>query len=286
MAHAGTHRDIRWSAIALMGLATVACSVDEIDYTGLSCPCIAGYQCDSTTQRCVREGANTTTGTAGTGGGGGAGGASTGAGTAGSGGGPGGQGGSTGGGASYPLVFSDEFDGDLSSWQELGDGVWSVQNGHAVQSADAVDLAFIYATGTFPDDLRIVSAMRQQSGSSGGAVEITFRGTTAPTRSQYFCNWEPNAGRLVIMGTQGGSNFPLTTISPQLPVGYDPLGTFTLQVDVVGNHISCLVEEVPGAATSVTPQAPNILASGWFGLKTFQMAAEFDFIRVYDLSPR
>jgi hypothetical protein len=246
----------------------IGCSVDPLELNGRRCPCVSGYRCDPATQLCVPVGQGVTGGSGAGAGGAGAGGADTGG----------------GGGSARRLIFADEFDGDLDAWLSVGDGVWSVDQGEALQSNDESPLAFIYAAGTHPADVQIVAGMRKLTGEEPrAAYEITFRVTEEPVRQHYFCNWEPNAGRIVIMGSDGTSNFVLMQAEPQLPDDYDPLGTFTLNVEVTADQISCRVEEIPGA--SGTAVATPLFATGSFGLKTWRLATAFDFIRVYQIDP-
>ena len=43
----------RW--VTCLAAAMAGCAVGDIDLTGRSCPCVAGYQCDESTNRCVLE---------------------------------------------------------------------------------------------------------------------------------------------------------------------------------------------------------------------------------------
>lgn len=52
-----SRRNVAALAALLFGaLVTTGCSVKEVDYDGLECPCISGWVCDTATNTCVRPG--------------------------------------------------------------------------------------------------------------------------------------------------------------------------------------------------------------------------------------
>jgi hypothetical protein len=197
------------------------------------------------------------------------------------GGGSGGLGGAetdgSGGGA---LLFADDFSGDLSQWQAVGDGNWTVSDGEAQQTSPTASYSFMYVGAIDQADYRVVSRMRQVGSNNhlSGAVEIAFR--IEPTKpSLYYCNWEPNDGRMVLMYLDGADQDVMLEKLVTLPGAYDAYAWFTMELTIIAGQIQCRVLELPGSEL-IAPAAP-LFSSGHVGLKTWRMSGSFDWFEVY-----
>jgi hypothetical protein len=239
-------------ATSMVGSLAIGCVVSDIDLSHRACrsqaDCIAGWTCVDSI--CVTE-------------------------SSGSGGEP------SSCGVGGDAFFDEEFDGDLSKWSVNG-GTWAIKNGSVEQTnATAATATLLVQESGLPTDYRLVTRARQASGSASGALELTFRVSTSPATSQYLCNWQPNDGYLYVAAVE--NDYPkalfVNTAVP-LPPDYDPLAQFTLEARIEGSALRCRVCELPDADFTV-PNAVPALSGSAFGLKTFQMAGAFDYLRAF-----
>jgi hypothetical protein len=253
--------------------ATQGCTFEDIDLTGRSCPCVASYVCDASRNLCVPAGQ----GGAATGGGGAG---ATGGGGAGATGGGGAGGGDT-------LLFSDEFDGDMSKWQVFGEPTWSVTAGEMRQTNPHAQLTLVYAPALDAlTDYRAVTRMRQIQGSSGGAMELVFR-VDVDVPQYYYCNYEPNDGGFLLMGTDLAQPAGYDVQTMWVDIGsipsYDPMAWYTMVLEVQGMTMRCYLEEI--AEATLTVGKPDLATYGSAGMKVWDMATAYDYFRVYSLTP-
>lgn len=185
-------------------------------------------------------------------------------------------------GPTLNLIFSDEFDDDLSAFTTVG-GTWSVASGEARQTAVSATLAYAYANAFTTHVDYVIEARAHQLASSdaGAAFEVCFR-VDPNTDSMYFCNWEPTSGEFLVMEmtTSGSSALEIVTIaandrpSPTAPVIF--------HLDVEGDQIRCSLATddgpIPGADINLTS---STVILGSFGMKTYALSAAYDYIRVY-----
>jgi hypothetical protein len=218
-------------------------------------------------------------GTSAGGSGGGSAGVSSG-GTAGNGGtaGSGNTGGSSGNGGSAgaSLLFADEFDDPKPDWQFGGETGWSLSGGEALQS----DSGATYAIRWLPalanlTDYRIEVRARRTAPSLG-ALQVLFRQTADDTF--YYCSFHPSLGEMFWGKYTSNWDTEELGTAPTFAVDYDPNQSFTMTLIADGTQFTCRVEEVPAAVAVMSDLS---YPAGSPGLKTYLMAAAYDYIRVY-----
>jgi hypothetical protein len=174
------------------------------------------------------------------------------------------------------LLFSDELD-TITGWTFVG-GTWMGQNGELQQTDAAAAPAYAWRPDlAAQSDYRIVTQMRQFSGSAIGALEISFRIDPSDTTQQYYCNWEPNDGRFLIMRTVASGT---VLMMAQVSTGQRPPPSTTVTMEVVaqGDTFRCHILEIASADLTVTDAT---YTSGAIGLKTQLMAGAFEYLHVY-----
>jgi hypothetical protein len=194
------------------------------------------------------------------------------------------------------LLFADHFDGGISdAWRVMTDdagiGGWSLGDGGLpTQSNVETGFSFLYlpALGE-ATDYRVVGRMRGLAGA--GAMEIAYRIAVSPTQvAYYFCAYEPSTGLLLIQALHSsadGAGIDFSEFGQQQAVGYagHESDWITMTVEAVGNRFRCKLDEVLVQELQVVAVVPAfILPQGAVGFKTFQLAAEFESIEIYDLS--
>jgi len=177
--------------------------------------------------------------------------------------------------------FREDFDdGRLDGWQTPL-GTWVERGGEAVQTDDTLARAYAFAEATDGStDLRLRARFRQLSGIPGGAIEITFGVNTASPLEQFFCNFEPNGADMVFMYSDAAGDsrsLQELDLDPTTMPGYDPMASYTMVLEIRGTSFRCWVEEVPG---SEMIQSDPRYSSGAIGMKTYRMAAAYDWIEV------
>ncbi len=208
------------------------------------------------------------------GGGGVAGGGGSGGGAAGAGGSAGASG--SGGTGGAQLLFDDEFDDEKPEWQFGGDGSWAVQAGEANQTSPlATEPVRWVASLTALTDYRIEVRARRTN-KSDGALQILFRVTGVS--AFYYCSFHPGSGEMYWGIYYGNFDSAELGTAPLVPVNYDPDQTFTMTVTAKGSLFNCSVLEVPAATASLVD---STRPTGGPGLKTYQLTAAYDYIRVY-----
>jgi hypothetical protein len=269
--------------VIAMRLATVvaaalaaACTIPEVDLNDRPCPCVDGWTCNPTTMRCERspgtdagprvdapasidaplgDGNTGTDGFV-----------------------PDTSVGDAGG------CFYDDFeDGVLDGWQ-IGGGTWVAEGGEARQLDEDDGRSYMFANATAGfSDYTIRSQFRLIRDSGVGAIELDFRVDPTTQGQQYFCNWEPQSELFLIMrSTAAWDGYVLDEVyidTDSIP-GYDPNGIFTMHVELRGNRIHCRIDELPGADIVVFDDR---FGSGAAGMKTYRIAAAYDFIEVCPL---
>jgi hypothetical protein len=182
------------------------------------------------------------------------------------------------------LLFADEFDTDdlAANWMTLG-GSWRISGGRLAQ-ADITgdDVLIAKPTAGFTDSyvvarLRQIAPAATDGGNGSGALEIGLRVAGPSPPNMYRCDWKPTTGDFILQvqdQTTLGSDLDRIVIQQ----GYDPTGWFTMHLVAQGTALQCWIDELPGKVLSGTDSR---LTNGSIALKTYQAAAEFEFIRVY-----
>jgi hypothetical protein len=187
------------------------------------------------------------------------------------------------------LIFDEEFEGGTlnttTKWTASGDGVWSIEDGHGVQSrVTPSDMLYATSFGA-ATNYHIYSRMRSTGPFDAGldlAPEIVFRvepGVDASGLPANFrCNMDLSVDELLIQQTPGGS----TALKGfTLPSGFDRSTPFVLDALVDGDTVTCTVTmDTLGVLASVMTSAVTV-PSGSFGLKTYDTTAEYEYFRVY-----
>jgi len=241
------------SRIALV-LALSACSVKELDYTGKSCPCPSGYDCDVATQTCrnvapidaptlVPDTGDAAIATD-----------------------------SCLPNARANLVYGTGFSDFLSAWFPSA-GAWSYQSGIDLQQQNAAaTLAWAYHMMAGSQSYRLVATM-YMTDINDGSLGVGFR--ISNTGNMYTCTFTPTSGDLTLILTQNLGDIVLQT--KNVPFG-DPRQTFTIEIQTIGTAHSCCVRNVMGSLITATD---GVLMSGNFGLVTRLAAAGFTTFAVY-----
>jgi len=211
------------------------------------------------------------------------------------GGGPSGSGGgasSTGAGApgcGSALLFSDDFTADPTLWTFTA-GSWARDaktNEMEQTDASVIANAFVPSRAGLVDCC-ITTRMRQlpPGTSPAGAMNLIFRVTPDPSGQLYSCNWEPNYIGFRLMKLDGAASTFLAQKEQgsgiSLPSAYDPLETVTMHVRLEGSAIHCWLDEITGADIFYN-DVPTPFPGGSFGLRTYQMAAAFDDVKVVEI---
>lgn len=246
-------------AIAIVVLA--GCSISDVDFTGKSCPCPTGYDCDLSTQTCTKH---LTPPDA-----------------------PGDTPADTPVAQSCltnpftELFYASPTFADFSTAWSVGGGNWSVMGGEAVQVNELATLSFIHhPLGVAQTNYRVVSKMRATSGGVGNAIETALRVDALGT-NMYHCNWEPVGGAFLIQRTDSINDTSVineTTVNTASIPNYSPTATFTMEFQVNGTGFECCMRGIDDASISGDDSVYDI---GNVGLKTFRMAGAFSGFEVY-----
>lgn len=191
-------------------------------------------------------------------------------------------GGDSSGDGGRTLLFADEFDGvALSPSWNVVRGSWSIVAGEAVQSDPKVN-GFMFVNGFSGASAYEVIARMRTTGAppvNDDAIEIAVR---ASATTALFCSFEPGDRfiRFIRVTPTGSTVFGDTPI----PTGGSSTQPFTLhaRLDVAAGTttVHVWVEELPGSDAYAT-LGPSDLATGSFGLVTYNHSGAFDWIRVY-----
>ena len=210
----------------LAGLAGLAlgCGIPDLDLSGKRCPCVSGYTCDESTQRCVAAGSDD-------------GGVTP----------PGCLGTST---LNTP-AFSEGFDTDFSGWTTGGTGSWSVSNGEAAQTQAGASLAYAYPTTLVNlASYRVVSTLRPlPGGAMNGRVGLGIR--QQASLESLSCSWEPNLGELHVRHTSNTGGDDAVGIGQA--VNIDPAATVTMETEIAGTQLRCCLLEAPTVVLEAGP---------------------------------
>lgn len=243
-----------------------ACSVDAVNLEGRACPCVSGYVCDST-NHCVLSGD-----------------------AAPSDGAPPGD--SSDAGDAGTLLFDEEFDGGTldttNKWVVTGDGNWFIQNGYGEQTNGNSSATLIYAKNfVAAADYHIVTRMHSTGPFDAGhdlAPEIAFR--IDPSQTKYNiplngrCNVDFQANVLYLQLTTSQNDVTVDTTPLPISSNFDQSTWFVIDAIISGGNIKCTV--TIDNLTPVSVVGTNFpIASGSFGLKTYDTMAEFAWFRVY-----
>jgi hypothetical protein len=195
----------------------------------------------------------------------------------------------TDGDASGAPIFDEEFDAtvlDPSRWVMAGDGVWSIDGGTGLQSNSNARSALLYARA-FADASNYHIAARMRSTGPFGeghdlAPEIAFRvdpSADGGFPDNYNCAFDLMMNILFLQA----DNVALATTAFSFPPGFDAGTPFVLDAVVSGTSATCTVtvDGLGKVATVGTNQLTR--ASGSFGLKTYDTAAQFYYFRVYQV---
>jgi hypothetical protein len=239
--------------IALL-VALAACSVKELDYTGKSCPCPSGYDCDLPSQTCRKLDSPIDARTD-----------------------PDGGDAAVATDSCLPnarpsLMYGTGFNDFLSAWFPSA-GAWSYTSGVELQQQNANQkLAYAFHMMTGSGDYRVVATMRVVDIATGSAG-IGFR--IGNGGNMYTCTFDPTTGDLSLILTQ---NLGDTTLQAKnVPFG-DPRQLFTMEVQTVGAVHSCCVRDVAGGLITAMSGTLN---NGNPGLVTREAAGGFTTFAVY-----
>ncbi len=190
------------------------------------------------------------------------------------------------------LIFDEEFDGGTidttNKWVVMGDGTWTITNGYGEQTNGNAKETLMYAKNfTTATDYHIVARMHSTGPfipNQDLAPEICFRTDpsviTSGIPQTYHCNMDLYFSQLIIQSTAPVPG-DLATTNLSLPGNFNDGTWFVLDAVVSGSNVTCTVT-VDGLGligTVSTTQASRL--AGSFGLKTYDTAAEFQYIRVY-----
>ncbi len=266
------------AAAIVMIIVAAACSVPDLDLSNSPCPCLDGYQCDVSTNRCVASTSDASVSDAQN---------------------PVNDSGSdtsvlvTPDGAPETLLFDEEFDGgtlDLADkWTALGNGAWSIQNGHGEQTNPHATLSLIYATHfTTAANYHISTRMHSTGPFDAGldlAPEIIFRVNPEVDAGGgnieiYQCDFDlPGLELDLLWVTPTGDQY-VDREAVTVPANFDVATPFVLDAIVNNDAVNCSLT-IDGVAAVTHALSTGLIAPvGSFGLKSYTTDVEYEYFRV------
>jgi hypothetical protein len=258
---------------ALAAVALAGCTVADVDLTGKQCPCASGWLCETATNTCVRDPAMIDARMIDAP--------------------PGGDaidapidtppGGSCLGTAPGAELLADDF-ADLVGWNVNG-GLWSAVANEAQQTDVLADPAQLSPTGaTGFTDYRVVVEMRYITGAVVDSLLAVGMRLQVGNSGQYQCSWDPVTGSFKLIWTRNsgapGSTLAQTQVNLAAIPGYLPTMPVTIELQAVGNQLSCCLRDVPGA-TLTTSDVDLHFAAGSPTLRPALMSAAYRDFHVY-----